>query len=175
MLSIELKFGLGIMGGILAACVVSYPIAMFSFVHNLMSRDAASSQAILDYITRECESVSVKAHNLMYYSKGRNAPECWGAFTLFPEDFTAYTEKLKSQTDRYTTGGECGAFSPPRPPKVFPVPADTTDRFNPGPDPNGDWWLYKATNTTAYCTEDHHLWLCCDTDNHRVFFYRNRN
>lgn len=169
-----LHFAIGCGAGLFVAFFLSIPIGFVFMMRGGMAAHTMSSQEILDRINQVCESVPVKAHNLMFYDVRKNAPECWGAFTLFPEDFTVYAEKLKSQTDRYTTGGECDAFTPPRPPKVFPVPAETVDIFNAGSAPTGDWWLYKAANTTVYCTKDHHLWLCCDMDNHRVFFYRNR-
>ncbi len=162
-----LNFVLGFAAGLIVILILSPGIGFFL---EGLGPHAATSQEILDRIYQECEGVPIKAHNLMFYSENKNASERWGAFTLFPEDFAAYLEGLKAQTDRYATGGECSTLVPPRPPGVFDVPVDLHEI-----NAVGHWWLYNAANTTTYCTKDHHLWLCCDMDNHRVFFYRNRN
>jgi hypothetical protein len=139
-------------------------------MYNALAPHTASSQEIFDYIIRECEGVPTRAHDLMYYSEVKNAPECWGAFTLFPDDFVTYVGGVNSQTDLYTADDDCFNNTPPTPPNAFDIPTERP-AWEQGP----HWWLYGATHTVTYCTKDHHLWLCCDTDNHRVFFYRNRN
>jgi hypothetical protein len=166
-----LHFASGCGAGLLVAFFLSFPIGFVLIMRGGLAAHTMSSQEILDRINQVCESVPVKAHNLMFYDARKNAPECWGAFTMFPEDFGVYLAGLNSQRNRYASGDECSTFTPSRPPNELPVHPRNSSFW----EPDAHWWLYKAVNTVTYCTKDHHLWLCCDTDNHRVFFYRNRN
>jgi hypothetical protein len=158
-----------VVGFFLGSIVLGIVLA-YVFMHNTLTPHTASSEEIFGQITRECEGVPVRAHNLMYYSKGKKAPECRGAFTLFPDDFVTYVGGVNSQADRYTADDNCFKNTPPTPPNAFDIPMEERLTWEKGP----HWWLYGATRTVTYCTKGCHHWLCCDMDNHRVFFYRNR-